>query len=93
MDGVGVLVGVVLGLGETVHVGDGVPVGVTVLVTVSLGEMVHVGVGCKPAAKLHPGNTDAAINNQMIILSRVLICNGVQRCNVKKGIVITDFSL
>lgn len=91
--GVVVLVGVALGLGETVHVGDGVYVGVTVLVTVSLGEMVHVAVDCKRAAVLHPGNKVTANNNQMISLNKVLICNGVQRCNVKKGIVIADFSL
>ena len=93
MDGVVVLVGVVLGLGETVQVGDGVWVGVTVFVTVELGEMVKVGVDRKGAAKLHPDNTNAAINSQLIILSRILILNGVQRCYVKKGIVITDFSL
>lgn len=41
---VDVRVGVLLGLGEIVRVGDEVLVGVNVEVLVSLGEIVHVGV-------------------------------------------------
>ena len=92
MEGVVVRVGVALGLGETVQVGDEVLVGVTVLVAVSVGAFVHVALGLGGNPKLHPVRKQATITSQLITFRWVLICNGVQRRNVKKGIVVADFS-
>ncbi len=92
IEGIGVLVEVALGLGEAVKVGDEVLVCVTVLVAVSVGSLVHVALGRGGNPKLHPVRKQAAITSQLITLSWILICNGVQRRNVKKGIMIADFS-
>ncbi len=47
-------VGVVLGLGVTVHVGDGVLVGLTVLVEICEGVVVCVAVGLIVTSILQP---------------------------------------
>ncbi len=91
--GVFVLVAVALGLGETVQVGVGVLEGVTVLVAVSVGAAVCVIVGRAGKAVMQLTSSKEAMVWQMISLNRVLRCNGIQRCNVKKGIVIPDFTL
>ncbi len=91
--GVLVRVAVALGLGETVQVGDGVFVGVTVLVAVSVGAAVCVAVGPSGTAVLQPSMIMEAMIRQMISLGEVLLGNDVYRCNVKKGIVISNFTL
>jgi hypothetical protein len=50
---------VLLGLGETVNVGDCVSVGVWLAVIVALGEFVQVGLGNDVAVTLQPVNNPA----------------------------------
>lgn len=75
--GVVVFVAVALGLGETVHVGDGVFVGSNVRVAVSVGTIVCVTIAVIGVELLHAISSQAIINDQMMSLCEVLLCNGV----------------
>jgi hypothetical protein len=91
-----VRVGVTLGLGETVQVGDFVLVGVLVYarigVFVLLGEIVHVGIGLGIAVKLQAVSTHAVNIWQHNRFSCFLFGNVVQGGYREKRVMIADLA-
>ena len=85
--GVVVRVGLVLGLAETVHVGDWVLVGVTVDVLVSLGAVVHLAVGFGVALMLQATCKQATSNNQKNVFRYFLWGDG------EEGVMIIDLPM
>jgi hypothetical protein len=68
-------------------------VDVVVEVLFSVGTIVHVGVGLGVVDRLQAANIYTVNNIKTNGLNLALICNSIQGCNGKKGIMIADFPL